>query len=71
MSNIFEGQESWLDAPDFGTDCFNAFVLELADDVTGSCMIPMNLPKRKFKTSLKEQRNGFIKTMNILLRKVS
>lgn len=50
MSNIFVGEESWLDAPEFGSDCFNAFVLELAEDVTGSCMIPMNLPKRKFRT---------------------
>ena len=61
MSNIFVGEESWLDAPEFGSDCFNAFVLELAEDVTGSCMIPMNLPKKEVQNIVKRAKKWFYK----------
>lgn len=61
MSNIFVGEESWLDDPQFGSDCFNTFVLELADDVTGSCMIPMNLPKKEVQNIVKRAKKWFYK----------
>ena len=61
MSNIFVGEESWLDAPEFGSDCFNTFVLELADDITGSCMIPMNLPKKEVQNIVKRAKKWFYK----------
>jgi len=61
MSNIFVGEESWLDNPQFGSDCFNEFVLELAEDVTGSCMIPMNLPKKEVQNIVKRAKKWFYK----------
>ena len=61
MSNIFVGQESWLDDIEPGGDCFNAFALELADDVTGSCMIPMNLPRKEVDNIIKRAKKWFYK----------
>jgi hypothetical protein len=61
MSNIFVGEESWLENPQFGSNCFNEFVLELADDVTGSCMIPMNLPKKEVQNIVKRAKKWFYK----------
>jgi len=53
MGNIFVGDDSWLQEPAHDTDCFMTFVNELADEVTGSCMIPMNLPRKEVQRSSK------------------
>ena len=53
MGNITAiGNSSLLD-PTWDTDCFNKFVDELAADITGSCMIPMNLPKTEVQNIVK------------------
>ena len=55
MSNIFVGDNNALNTPpSYDSECFNNFVNELADDVTGSCMIPMNLPKKEVQNKTKE-----------------
>ena len=63
MSNIFVGDESWADSPQFdtGSECLNNFVNEIADEVTGSCMIPMNLPKKEVQNIVKRAKKWFYK----------
>jgi hypothetical protein len=61
LINIFLGDESWLANPQFGSECFNAFVTELAEEVTGSCMIPMNLPKKEVQNIVKRSKKWFYK----------
>jgi hypothetical protein len=61
MSDIIIGNESHLEDPIWATDCFNNFVNELADDVTGSCMIPMNLPKKEVQNIVKNAKKWFYK----------
>ena len=61
MSNIFVGDETWAEDPQFDSDCLNAFVTELADDVTGSCMIPMNLPRKEVQNIIKRAKKWFYK----------
>ena len=62
MSNIFVGDETWAEDPQFDTDgCLNTFVTELADDVTGSCMIPMNLPRKEVQNIIKRAKKWFYK----------
>lgn len=61
MSNIFVGDESWANDPIYSTECFNTFVNDLADEVTGSCMIPMNLPKKEVQNIVKRAKKWFYK----------
>lgn len=62
MSNIFVGEESWAQDPQFDNDeCFTTFVNELADEVTGSCMIPMNLPRKEVQNIVKRAKKWFYK----------
>ena len=61
MSNIFVGDETWLQDPQFDNECFNTFVTELAEEVTGSCMIPMNLPKKEVQNIVKRAKKWFYK----------
>jgi hypothetical protein len=61
MSDIIIGNESHLEDPIWATDCFNNFVNELADDVTGSCMIPMSLPKKEVQNIVKNAKKWFYK----------
>jgi len=61
MSDITAiGNSSLLD-PTWDTDCFNKFVDELAADITGSCMIPMNLPKTEVQNIVKRAKKWFYK----------
>lgn len=61
MGNITAiGNSSLLD-PVWDTDCFNKFVDELAADITGSCMIPMNLPKTEVQNIVKRAKKWFYK----------
>lgn len=60
MSNIL-ADETWLNDPQFGDECSNEFVTQLAEEVTGSCMIPMNLPKKEVQNIVKRARKWFYK----------
>ena len=61
MSNIFVGNDDWANDPEFSTECFTAFVNDLADEVTGSCMIPMNLPRKEVENIVKRAKKWFYK----------
>ena len=61
MSNIFVGDNTWLQDPQYDTDCFMTFVNELAEEVTGSCMIPMNLPRKEVQNIVKRAKKWFYK----------
>lgn len=61
MSNIFVGDSNYTQAPQFDNDCFTNFVNEIADDVTGSCMIPMNLPRKEVQNIVKRAKKWFYK----------
>lgn len=61
MGNIFVGDESWLQEPTHDADCLMKFANELADEVTGSCMIPMNLPRKEVENIIKRAKKWFYK----------
>jgi len=62
MSNILVGDgNNMATEHDFGDDCLNEFVQELADEITGSCMIPMNLPAAEVANIVKRARKWFYK----------
>jgi hypothetical protein len=61
MSNIFVGDSGMATEHDFGTSCLNDFVQELADEITGSCMIPMHLPAAEVENIVKRARKWFYK----------
>lgn len=61
MSNIFVGDETWAQDPQFEDECLNNFVIEIADEVTGSCMIPMNLPRKEVQNIIKRAKKWFYK----------
>ena len=61
MSNIFVGNDDWAQDPQFDSDCLNNFVTEIADEVTGSCMIPMNLPRKEVLNIINRAKKWFYK----------
>lgn len=62
MSDIIIGNENDMTSvPSWDTECFNNFVDELASEVTGSCMIPMNLPKAEVQRIVKRAKKWFYK----------
>lgn len=61
MSDIFIGDESNLNDQSYDTGCFNTFVDELASEITGSCMIPMNLPRAEINNIVKRAKKWFYK----------
>ena len=62
MSDNIIGNNSHLDKPTWDDNkCFNDFVNELASEVTGSCMIPMNLPKSEVENIVKRAKKWFYK----------
>lgn len=61
MSDIFIGNETHLNDQSYDTDCENKFVNELASEITGACMIPMNLPKAEIKNIIKRAKKWFYK----------
>jgi len=68
MSNIFVGNDDWAQDPQFSSECLNEFVTELADDVTGSCMIPMNLPKKEVLNIIKRAKKWFYKNYEYAMK---
>ena len=61
MGNILIGGESIQQHPEWDNDCFNNFVDELAADITGSCMIPMNLPRQEVQNIVRRAKKWFYK----------
>ena len=62
MSNIFLGDGTEMATEhDWGTTCLTDFVQELADEITGSCMIPMHLPAAEVENIIKRARKWFYK----------
>lgn len=61
MGNILVGNQGFQQHPEWDTDCFNNFVDELAADITGSCMIPMNLPRQEVQNIVKRAKKWFYK----------
>lgn len=62
MSEIRSGNESNLNTErDFGDNCLNAFLQELGDDLTGACMVPVNLPQREIMNIVKRAKKWFYK----------
>lgn len=62
MSEIRSGDESSLNTPrDFGGNCENTFLSEISDDISGACMIPIQLPQREILNIIKRAKKWFYK----------
>jgi len=62
MSNIFLGGASGMEAGiAYSTTCLSDFVTELADEITGACMIPMNLPQAEVEAIVNRAKKWFYK----------
>ena len=69
MSEIRSGNESNLNTErDFGENCLNAFLQELGDDLTGACMVPVNLPQREIINIVKRAKKWFYKNYEDAVR---
>jgi hypothetical protein len=61
MSEIRSGT-SGLDSPrNFGGNCLNDFLAEIGDDLTGACMVPVNLPQKEIMNIVKRAKKWFYK----------
>ena len=65
MSEIRSGNENNLNAGrsfgDSNNSCLNAFLTELGDELTGACMVPVNLPQREILNIVKRAKKWFYK----------
>lgn len=62
MSTINSGQIPGISTPpSWDSSCSNDFLNQLADDITGSCMIPMNLPKKEVYNIVQRAKKWFYK----------
>ena len=62
MSEIRSGNEQSLNSPrDFGENCLNAFLEELGDEITGACMVPIQLPQKEIINIIKRAKKWFYK----------
>jgi len=65
MSEIRSGNENNLNAGrsfgDSNNSCLNAFLTELGDELTGACMVPVNLPQREIINIVKRAMKWFYK----------
>lgn len=69
MSEIRSGNESNLNTErNFGDNCLNAFLQELGDDLTGACMVPVNLPQREIINIVKRAKKWFYKNYEDAVR---
>lgn len=68
MSDIIIGNNDLLNDPVWDSDCFNTFVNELADEITGSCMIPMNLPRKEVQNIVVRAKKWFYKNYEYSVR---
>jgi hypothetical protein len=69
MGEIRSGSIGDLTTPrDFGNNCLNAFLDEIADDITGACMVPVNLPQREIISIIKRAKKWFYKKYEYAVR---
>ena len=62
MTDITAGDLEDMGLPrDYDPNCLNNFMIELADDITGACMIPMNLPKKEIYNIIQRAKKWFYK----------
>jgi hypothetical protein len=62
MSEIRSGNEGNLTTPrNFGDNCLNEFLDEIGDEITGACMVPVNLPKKEIINIIKRAKKWFYK----------
>ena len=62
MSEIRSGNNNDLTTPrNFSENCLNEFLAELGDDLTGACMVPVNLPQREIVNIIKRAKKWFYK----------
>ena len=62
MSEIRSGSNNNLITPrDFGTNCLNSFLEEIADEITGACMFPVNLPQKEVINIIKRSKKWMYK----------
>ena len=45
----------------FDPNCLNLFLDEVADDITGACMVPINLPQKEIINIIKRAKKWFYK----------
>ncbi len=69
MSNIFEGGASGMSTERvYSTDALNDFVTEIGNEITGACMIPMNLPQVEFEAIINRAKKWFYKKYEYYVR---
>lgn len=69
MSEIRSGSHNGLSTPrDFGDNCLNSFLDEIGDDITGACMVPVNLPQREILNIIKRSKKWFYKNYEYSMR---
>lgn len=62
MGEIRSGNYNGLSSPrEFGDNCLNAFLDEIGDEITGACMVPVNLPQREILNIIKRAKKWFYK----------
>lgn len=62
MSEIRSGNDSNLTTPrSFSENCLNEFLNELGDEITGACMVPVNLPQKEVINIIKRAKKWFYK----------
>jgi len=62
MGEIRSGSVGSASTPrDFGNDCLNSFLDELGDEITGACMVPVNLPTREIVNIINRAKKWFYK----------
>jgi hypothetical protein len=62
MSEIRSGNSGNLNkAREFDENCENLFLDELGDEMTGACMVPINLPKKEIRNIIKRAKKWFYK----------
>ena len=62
MSEIRSGNSGNLNkAREFDENCENLFLDELGDEMTGACMVPVNLPKKEIRNIIKRAKKWFYK----------
>lgn len=61
-SGGYAGNDNNLITPrDFGTNCLNSFLEEIADEITGACMLPVNLPQKEVINIIKRAKKWMYK----------
>ena len=68
MSDIFQADDSTLLPPSWDSMCVDNFLKELASEITGACMIPMNLPKKEVYNIVQRAKKWFHKNYEYSVR---